>query len=120
MKIGNPVNFVDNKPQQNTETAPSSSISSTQINRISNSLNTSSAANQPLSEQLTHPIASLTPYQNRWVIKARVMTKSSIRTWNNAKGEGKLFSMDLMDESGEIRCTAFKEMCDKYYDMIQV
>ena len=25
-----------------------------------------------------------------------------------------------MDESGEIRATAFKEQCDQYYDMIQV
>jgi replication factor A1 len=28
--------------------------------------------------------------------------------------------MDLADESGEIRCTAFKEQCDKFYDMIEV
>lgn len=73
-----------------------------------------------ISDHITHPIASLSPYQNKWVIKARVTSKSSIRTWNNAKGEGKLFSMDLMDESGEIRATAFKAECDKYYDLIQV
>lgn len=73
-----------------------------------------------LSSQMTHPIASLSPYQNKWVIKARVMNKSAIRTWSNARGEGKLFSMDLCDESGEIRATAFKNECDKFYDMIQV
>ncbi|KAJ8722019.1 hypothetical protein PYW08_004421 [Mythimna loreyi] len=73
-----------------------------------------------LSSQMTHPIASLSPYQNKWVIKARVMSKSDIRTWNNARGEGKLFSMDLCDDSGEIRATAFKNECDKFYDMIQV
>jgi len=66
------------------------------------------------------PIDSITPYQNKWQIKARVTSKSDIRTWNNAKGSGKLFSMDFMDESGEIRATAFKEQCDMYYDMIQV
>lgn len=54
------------------------------------------------------------------MIKARVMSKSDIRTWNNARGEGKLFSMDLCDDSGEIRATAFKNECDKFYDMIQV
>lgn len=68
----------------------------------------------------THPISSLSPYQNKWVIKARVTTKSPVRTWANARGEGKLFSMDLIDESGEIRATAFKEQCDKFYDMIEV
>ena len=56
----------------------------------------------------------------RWVIKARVTSKSPVRTWSNAKGEGKLFSMDLVDESGEIRVTAFKEQCDKFYDLIEV
>lgn len=66
------------------------------------------------------PIDSITPYQNKWQIKARVTSKSDIRTWNNAKGSGKLFSMDFMDESGEIRATAFKEQCDMFYDMIQV
>ncbi|KAG6456969.1 replication protein A 70 kDa DNA-binding subunit [Manduca sexta] len=73
-----------------------------------------------LNSKMTHPIASLSPYQNKWVIKVRVMSKSPIRTWSNAKGEGKLFSMDLCDESGEIRATAFKNECDKFYDMIQV
>ncbi|KAJ9597481.1 hypothetical protein L9F63_011666 [Diploptera punctata] len=68
----------------------------------------------------THPIASLSPYQNKWVIKVRVISKSAVRTWSNARGEGKLFSMDLMDETGEIRATAFKDQCDKFYDMIEV
>lgn len=73
-----------------------------------------------LSSQMTHPISSLSPYQNKWVIKARVMSKSPIRTWSNAKGEGKLFSMDLCDESGEIRATAFRNEVDRFYDMLQV
>jgi len=67
-----------------------------------------------------YPIVSLTPYQNKWTIKARVTNKSDIRRWSNARGEGHLFSMDLVDESGEIRATAFKEQCDKYYDMIEI
>jgi hypothetical protein len=54
------------------------------------------------------------------MLQARVTSKSDIRTWNKASGSGKLFSMDLMDESGEIRATAFKDQCDQYYDYIQV
>lgn len=35
----------------------------------------------------------------RWTIKARVTNKSNIRTWSNSKGEGKLFSFEIVDES---------------------
>lgn len=104
-------NSYSTKPQMNSTTAPKVG---------SQSLNRTVTENDDLSTCLTHPIIALTPYQNRWIIRVRVMNKSPIRTWSNAKGEGKLFSMDLVDESGEIRATAFKEMVDKYYDMIQV
>jgi len=66
------------------------------------------------------PIASITPYQNKWTIKARVTSKSDVRTWNKPSGSGKLFSMDLLDESGEIRVTAFKDQCDAFYDLAVV
>merc|ERR1719350_1149849 len=66
------------------------------------------------------PIASITPYQNKWTIKARVTSKGDIRTWNKSTGSGKLFSMDLMDESGAIRVTAFNAEVDRFYDFAQV
>lgn len=92
---------------------------------------------------------NLNPYVNKWTIKARyppppfssqsdhdarkpltlvffrpcapprVTAKSDIRRWNNAKGEGTLFSVDLLDEQGsEIRGTFFKELVDKFYTML--
>ncbi|PVD31676.1 hypothetical protein C0Q70_07094 [Pomacea canaliculata] len=67
-----------------------------------------------------HPINSLTPYQNRWRIRARVTQKSSIRTWSNSRGEGRLFNVNFLDESGEIRATGFNEAVDKFYDMLEV
>mgnify|MGYP005986426739 FL=1 len=66
------------------------------------------------------PIASLNPFHNNWIIKARVINKTSIRHWCNSRGEGKLFSCDLVDRSGEIRCTAFKELADKFYECLNV
>ncbi|KAI9564074.1 Replication protein A 70 kDa D-binding subunit [Daphnia sinensis] len=72
------------------------------------------------SDVITHPIVSLTPYQNKWTIKARVTNKSDIRTWSNSRGEGKLFSLDMIDETGEIRATAFNAECDKFYHMIEI
>lgn len=66
------------------------------------------------------PIAALNIYNSRWTIKARVTTKSDIRTWSNAKGEGSLFSIELLDNSGtDIRGTFFREGVDKYYNMLQ-
>jgi len=45
------------------------------------------------------PISSLNPYQNRWTIKARCFNKGDIRHYQNQRGEGKVFSFDLVDES---------------------
>jgi len=61
------------------------------------------------------PINSINPFQNKWVIKARVMAKPAVRNWSNARGDGKLFSMDLKDKSGEIRATAFNDEANNSY-----
>ncbi|RWS16997.1 Replication protein A DNA-binding subunit-like protein [Dinothrombium tinctorium] len=65
-------------------------------------------------------IQDINPYLNRWAFKGRATAKTPIRTWSNAKGEGKVFSFDMQDDSGEIRITAFKNECDRYYDLIEV
>ncbi|CAF0704338.1 unnamed protein product [Brachionus calyciflorus] len=65
-------------------------------------------------------ISSLNPYQNKWSIKARVTNKSAIRTYSNARGEGKLFNIELIDNTGEIRANGFNEQCDKFYEMLQI
>lgn len=61
----------------------------------------------------------MSPYQNNWTIKARVTQKSDIRTYSNQRGDGKLFSVTLMDESGDIKGTAFNTACDALYDKVQ-
>ncbi|KIY65487.1 replication factor-A protein 1 [Cylindrobasidium torrendii FP15055 ss-10] len=64
-------------------------------------------------------IEGLSPYGNSWTIKARVMQKGDIKKWSNARGEGKLCNMTLMDQSGEIRATCFNAAVDKFFDMIE-
>ncbi|KAE9529604.1 hypothetical protein AGLY_011700 [Aphis glycines] len=124
-KIGDPKPIIDNSGQV-VENGTSASVDSTPQ---SNALPTprsvhSSVIDNGLQKDIDvsniHPINSLSPYQNKWTIRARVVNKASIRTWNNQRGEGKLFSMDLLDESGEIRATAFNSECDKFFDMVEV
>lgn len=65
-------------------------------------------------------IASLNPYHTKsWVVLARVSFKSPIKTWSNDRGEGKLFSVDLMDGSGEIRCTMFNDAVDAFFNVFE-
>lgn len=66
------------------------------------------------------PIASLNAYQNRWTIKARVSVKSDMRRWNNARGEGKFFTVDLLDaQGGEIRAIAFNDQAERFEPILQ-
>jgi len=67
------------------------------------------------------PIAALNPYQGRWAIKARVTAKGDLRRYNNARGDGKVFSFDLLDsDGGEIRVTCFNAVVDRFYNVIEV
>ncbi|KAL1979672.1 hypothetical protein VTN96DRAFT_5384 [Rasamsonia emersonii] len=66
-----------------------------------------------------YPIEAISPYSHKWTIKARCTSKSNIKTWHHSNSEGKLFSVNLLDDSGEIRATAFNEQCDMLYDLFQ-
>ncbi|KAJ8674620.1 hypothetical protein QAD02_010406 [Eretmocerus hayati] len=69
-------------------------------------------------------IGNITPYLPNLFVKARVTSKTSLKEWskhsNNTERKGQLFSIQLLDSSGEIRMTFFAEECKKFYEKIEV
>jgi replication factor A1 len=67
-----------------------------------------------------YPVTALSPYMNRWTIKVRVTKKGDVKTYTNAKGDGKLLSVDLLDgQGGEIRATMFNEQVDQFSAILE-
>ena len=50
--------------------------------------------------QPVQPVSTLNPYQDNWVIKVRCTNKDDLRQYQNARGAGKVFSVDLLDSDG--------------------
>jgi replication factor A1 len=66
-------------------------------------------------------INDINPFNaNNITLKVKVETKNAVRNYTNAKGEGKMFSVDLVDDSGEIKCTLFNETVDQYEHVFEV
>ena len=65
------------------------------------------------------PISALGPYTPRWRLRARVTSKSEVRRFVNQRGQGQLFSVDLVDaEGGETRATFFGAAVEKFLSLV--
>ncbi|KAI8047441.1 uncharacterized protein B0P05DRAFT_642312 [Gilbertella persicaria] len=101
-----------------TTTATTMTPTRTESSSYSSNQNSGYTTNMQLEANLT-PIRNLNPYQTRWHIKARVSQKSPIKKWHNARGDGQLFSVNLLDQSGEIKATAFNDQVDRLYNALE-
>ncbi|KRZ71263.1 Replication protein A 70 kDa DNA-binding subunit [Trichinella papuae] len=106
----------DNNSTLTASSATKSHNSST-LTASSPTKSDNSSITQGEQQKIIFPIISLSPYQSKWCIRARVTRKTDVRNWSNKRGDGKLFSVDLMDESGEIRATAFNQECDRFFSV---
>jgi replication factor A1 len=102
--------FYGNQPAVKQESTPQRSM-------VSRPANGDSGAVPNL-----YPIEALSPYAHRWTIRARVTSKGPMKSWHNQQGEGRLFSFNMLDESGEIRATIFHSIGDQFdslYELLQ-
>ena len=62
----------------------------------------------------------LSPYVNHWTVKVRVTKKGTLRTYQNARGAGKLLSFDVIDRAGdEMRVTCFNDVADRMQALVR-
>lgn len=64
-------------------------------------------------------IKNIFPQKKPFKFKGRVISKSEVRTFTTQKGEGKVFSFEIADCSGQIKCVAFSECVDMFYSVIE-
>ncbi|KAF0707408.1 replication protein A 70 kDa DNA-binding subunit, partial [Aphis craccivora] len=54
-----------------------------------------------------------------WKITARIQNKTSVRKFKRNGNETKVFNLDIIDNSGEIRCVIFGDNVEKLYDIFR-
>jgi replication factor A1 len=85
----------------------------------------SSSTKRPLEPPNTHskitPIAALHASLKEWTLKVRVLSKTDLCTFTNAKGLGHVFSFDVIDaKNGEIRITYFNIQVTNFHPSIYI
>jgi replication factor A1 len=56
-----------------------------------------------------------------WIIKAKVTDKTELKTFTNQRGDGSVFSIELLDShGGEIKCSLYNDVATKWFPVIKV
>ncbi|KAG2381554.1 hypothetical protein C9374_005938 [Naegleria lovaniensis] len=75
---------------------------------------------EKMTDDQVAPITSIGPYEQNWVIKARITQKSDLKHWDKGTTKGCLFSIELLDEwNGQIRATFFNDAAKKYVNVLK-
>ena len=62
------------------------------------------------------PIKYLLPYMQEWTLKVRVLSKTDLFTFNNARGDGHVFRFDVNNIAGsEIHITCFNMQATQFH-----
>lgn len=71
-------------------------------------------------DELYLPICALNLTSSDWTIKARIIEKSAVRSWDKPNSKGKLFDCILTDRKGDqIKGAFFNTAVDLFFDTIQ-
>ena len=67
------------------------------------------------------PIKYLLAYMQKWTLKVRVLSKTDLFTFTNARGDGHVFSFDVNDIAGsEIHITCFNIQATQFQSSIDI
>lgn len=64
-------------------------------------------------------IKKIFPHKKTFKFKGRVVSKSEVKRFTTQKGEGQVFSFEIADCTGQIKCVAFSECVDTFYPLIE-
>lgn len=120
------------KPEMKLQTSSSDRLSSSSFvasSYVGNSYTTphkSSARSDqqanPVSSNISClPINALNPYSNKWTIRARVTSKSEMKSWAKENSSGSFFSVELLDnDETAIKAMFWKDSSTKFFPLIEV
>jgi replication factor A1 len=90
---------------------------------ISNNKSSYQNESQDSDRNQYNPISMLNIYSMDFMIRGRVLKKDQLRTFNSAKGQGHVFSVQIMDDSqvpmNIIKATFFNEMAVKFHGELE-
>lgn len=132
-EFGNPVNIANGKLSLDPSTSNKTEDDQFKENKIpakGNEMaynqiskpqadNTKRIKSDTSNEDITE-IKRIFPHKKTLKFKGRVVSKTDIKKFTSQKGEGKVFSFEIADCTGQIKCVAFSECADMIYPLIEV